>query len=83
MNKTIVIMSPTVLRAVYEWKGFLSKWSSIIKKANRTSLCIELLSGHKIYFKGKTEGERALLGLHADIITIDEFVIPKGESEES
>ena len=81
MKKTIVIMSPTVNRAVYEWKAFLSRWSTIIKKANRTSLCIELLSGHKIYFKGETEGQIALLGLHADIVSIDEFVMPQAESE--
>lgn len=73
MKKTIVIMSPTVNRAVYEWKAFLSRWSTIIKKANRTSRYIELLSGHKIYFKGETEGQRALLGLYADIISADEF----------
>ena len=80
MTKTIVIMSPTVDRAVYEWKAFLSRWSTIIKKANRTSLCVELLSGHKIYFKGENEGQRALIGLHADIISVDKFVIPQ-ESE--
>ena len=81
MKKNIVVMSPTVNRAVYEWKVFLSRWSTIIKKANRTSLCIELLSGHKIYFKGETEGQRALLGLHADVVSIDEFVMPQAESE--
>ena len=73
-------MSPTVNRAVYEWKAFLSRWSTIIKKANRTSLCVELLSGQKIYFKCETERQRALLGLHADIISVDEFVMPQ-ESE--
>lgn len=82
MKKTIVIMSPTVNRAVYEWKAFLSRWSTIIKKANRTSLSIELLSGHKIYFKGETEGQIAILGLHANIVSIDEFVMPQ-ESEGS
>ena len=81
MRKNIVIMSPSVNRAVYEWKAFLSRWSTIIKKANRSNLCIELLSGQKIYFKGETEGQRALLGLYADIVSIDEFVIPKEESE--
>lgn len=75
MRKNIVIMSPTVERAVYEWKAFLSRWSTIIKKANRTYLCVELLNGHKIYFKGETEGQRALIGLHADIIGVDEFII--------
>ncbi len=81
MRNTTIIMCPTVLRAAYEWKAFLSKWSTIIKKANRTNLCVELLSGHKIYFKGETEGQRALLGLHADIIRADEFIMPQ-ESEE-
>lgn len=80
MSKTIVIMSPTVNRAVYEWKAFLSRWSTIIKKANRQNLYVELLTGHKIYFKGETEGQRALLGLHADIIRADEFIMPQ-ESE--
>jgi len=57
MKKTIIIMTPTVDRAVYEWKAFLSRWSTIIKKANRTNLCVELLSGHKIYFKYETTEE--------------------------
>ena len=82
MRKDIVIMSPTVNRAVYEWIAFLSRWSTIIKKANRNRLCIELLSGQKIYFKGETEGQRALWGLRADIISLDEFVMPQSESED-
>ena len=75
-------MSPTVDRAVYEWKAFLSRWSMIIKKANRNRLCVELLSGHKIYFKGETKGQRALLGLHADIISTDEFVMSQTERKD-
>lgn len=74
MNKKIVIMCPTVQRAVFEWKSFLTRWATIIKKVNRTNLYVELLSGHKIYFKGETEGQRALRGLHADIVSIDEFL---------
>ena len=82
MRKTIVIMSPTVNRATYEWKAFLSRWSTIIKKANRANRYVELLSGHKIYFKGETEGQRALLGLHADIISADKFEMSLLESED-
>lgn len=82
MSKTIIVMSPTVNRAVYEWKAFLSRWSTIIKKANRANLYVELLSGHKIYFKGETEGQRVLRGLHADVINIDEFIMPNVESED-
>lgn len=86
MKNTIVIMTPTVNRAVYEWKDFISKRPMIIKKVNRSSLCVELLSGYKIYFKGETEGQRALLGLNADIISIDEFVMSKeleGDTDET
>lgn len=81
MRKDIVVMTPTFNRAVYEWKAFLSRCSTIIKKANRPSLSIELLSGQKIYFKGETEGQRALRGLHADVVMIDEFLIAVAESE--
>lgn len=82
MKKKIVIMTPTVQRATYEWKAFLSRWSMIIKKANRTSLSIELLSGHKLYFKGETERQKALTGLNADIISADEFIMSMPEDKE-
>lgn len=77
MKKNIVILTPTVGIASYEWKAFSTRWSTIIKKVNRATLCVELLTGHKIYFKGETEGQRALLGLDADIIRIDKFVMPQ------
>ena len=82
MKKTIVIMSPTINRAAYEWKEFLQRWSTRIKKANRANLSVELLSGRIIYFKGETEGKNALLGLNADIFYIDEFIMSQ-ESEEA
>ena len=75
-------MSPTVNRSVYEFKAFLSRWSTIIKRANRASRQIELLSGHKIYFRAETEGQRVLLGLRADIISVDEFIMPQTECED-
>ena len=81
-HKNIVIMTPTYDRAVYEWKAFLSRWSTIIKKANRNSLCVELLSGQRIYFKGETEGQRALVGLKTDFVSVDEFLMPKEERGE-
>ena len=81
MEKATVIMSPTVNRAVYAWKEFQSKWPGIIKRTNKAKLYIELLDGHKIYFKAETEGENVLFGLRANITSLDEFVMPK-ESEE-
>ena len=73
MKKDIIVMLPTVYRAVNEWEAFIKEHSKIIKKVNKISLCIELLSGHKIYFKGETEGKRVLLGLNADFISVDEL----------
>ena len=73
MNKKLIVMSPTIYMTTNEWRDFLFRWSMIIKKANRTSLCIELLSGYKIYFRAETEGQRALLGICADIIKADEL----------
>ena len=78
MRKTIIIMSPTVNRAVYEFKAFLSRWSTIIKRADRVKLRIELLSGHKIYFKAETQ---RLLGLHTNIINVDDFLKPENSEE--
>ena len=80
MRKTIIIMSPTVNRAVYEFKAFLSRWSTIIKRADRVKLRIELLSGHKIYFKAETQ---RLLGLHTNIINVDDFIMLKEEKEDN
>lgn len=74
-NQKTIVMCPTMLRAMIEWKAFLSKRPTIIKKANRSNLCIELLNGYKIYFKGRTADERALLGIRADVVSIDEFIL--------
>ena len=72
IKKNIIIMAPTVNEATMAWKEFLSRWSQIISKANRPELSITLLTGQKIYFKGKTEGERALRGLCCDIVRLCE-----------
>ena len=75
MKNKLIVMCPTILRATDEWRTFLSEHPTIIKKANRTDLRIELLSGYKIYFRGEAEGKRALLGRYADIISVDVFVL--------
>ena len=78
--KTVIIMTPTINRAVHEWKAFQLKWSTIIKRTNKANLSIELLNGNKIYFKAETQGQHAYLGYNAYIINIDEFLGPQ-ESE--
>ncbi len=71
-NKNIVIMAPTVNEATMAWREFVSRWSQIIAKANRPQLSITLISGQKLYFKGETEGERALRGLRCDIVGLEQ-----------
>lgn len=67
----IIVMCPTVKRARYEFDRFCHFYDSIItnKKLYETTL----VNGQKIMFRGETEGQRAVLGTRADIITIDEF----------
>ena len=80
-SKTVIVMAPTVNRAIYEWKVFQSRWSSIIKRTNKATLCTELVNGNKIFFKAETQGQQALLGCNAYIIDIDTFAGPQ-ESED-
>ena len=67
----IIVMCPTVERAVMEYKNFLRNhprlWGSSYKRE------VKLKDGRRILFKGETEGQQAVRGFHADIITIDEF----------
>lgn len=67
----IIVMCPTVERAVMEYKNFLRNhpglWGSPYKRE------VNLKNGERIFFKGETEGQWAVLGTRADIITIDEF----------
>ena len=75
----LVVMSPTIQRAVREFEAFVlllksSKWRTILKGTDRIRLYVELLGGNRIYFKGETEGKGALIGLHSNIVSIDEFL---------
>lgn len=73
--KELIIMSPTVKRAKYEWRKFLYKYSSIIKRTSGREVSVELLNGMKIYFRGETESQRTLKGLRGSVVSIDEFHI--------
>lgn len=75
----LVVMSPTVQRAGREFEAFVSflkssKWKPVLKRADRIQRRVELAGGYRIYFKCETEGERALIGLHANVVSIDEFL---------
>ena len=80
--KITIVMTPTINRAIHEWKSFQLRLLTIIKRTNKASLSIELLNDHKIYFKSETQGQHALLGYNAYLISIDEFIGSEEESEE-
>lgn len=71
--KDIIVMCPTVERAKYEFDKFCHRFDSVIEKKKLYE--VSLLTGQKIMFRGTTEGQRALLGTNANVITIDEFLI--------
>lgn len=78
--KDIIVTYPTVKRARYEFDRFCHLYDSIItsKKLYETTLA----NGQKIMFRGETEGQRVLLGTHANVITIDEFPLEINEGGE-
>ena len=79
--KDIIVMCPTVKRARYEFDRFCNFYDSIIQ--TRKLYEAKLINGLKIIFRGETEGQRVLLGTHADIVTIDEFALEfNGESKD-
>lgn len=71
--KDIIVMCPTVRIATQKWKEFLNVNNTCVCSFNTAQLSVRLVNGTKIYFKGETEGQRVLRGIHADIIQIDEF----------
>ena len=71
--KDIIVMCPTVRIATQKFKEFLNANNTYVCRFNKAQLLVGLVNGINIYFKGETEGQRVLLGTHADIIWIDEF----------
>ena len=70
-NKTVIILCPTVRRAVYEWERLarLPFWMAISKP----DLTLTSIFVNTWKFVGETEGQRGLRGYHAEIIGIDDF----------
>lgn len=71
--KDIIVMCPTVRMATQKFKEFLDANNTCACGFNKAQLSVRLANGINIYFRGETEGQRVLLGTHADIIQIDEF----------
>ena len=71
--KDIIVMCPTVERANYEFKrfcGILKERASRIRPVERR---VDVLGGPRVFFKGETEGQKAVIGYHAVVISIEEF----------
>lgn len=78
--KDIIVMCPTVRIATQKCKEFLDANRGYVYRFNKAQLFVGLTGGINIYFKGETEGQRALRGMHADIIQIDEFPMDFNEN---
>ena len=79
--KDIIVICPTVRIATQKCKEFLNVNNACVCRFNKAQLLVGLVNGIDIYFKGETEGQRALLGTHADIIQIDEFPMNFNENK--
>lgn len=79
--KDIIVMCPTFRIATQKCKEFLNANNAYVCRFNKAQLLVGLVNGINIYFKAETEGLRALLGIHADIIQIDEFPMDFNENK--
>ena len=80
-NKTVIILCPTVRRAVYEWERLaqLPFWMAISK----SKLTLTSIFGNTWKFVGETEGQRGLRGYHAEIISVDDLIKLDWDREET
>lgn len=72
--KDTIVMCPTLQRATIEWDHFCYVYRSMIQRADRHQLKIELLGGATLYFRAEAQGQRAVRGINADICWIDYFI---------
>ena len=72
--KDTIVMTSTFERATYYFEMFCIKYTDMIIKANKAQLKIKLSTGTTIYFRAETQGQRVLIGFHAEICSIDEFI---------
>ena len=69
--KDIIVMCPTVEKATMVYKDLLRNHPGLWGKTYKREIVLE--NEKRIMFKGETEGQQAVKGYHADIISIDEF----------
>lgn len=72
-------MCPTVEKAQKECEQLLKMYPSfwVLKRKHPPTLISP--TGNEYIFRGETEGQRAIRGSRAGIVTIDEFLWSEGE----
>ena len=81
MNETVIVMCPTLQRADYEWREYCKTHESIIRETKRKPLTVKLMNGQTLFFRGETEGSRAVRGYHASVVAIDDLLLEQGDKE--
>lgn len=72
--KDIIVMCPTVKHSSYIFREFLRNYPQYWERYWVGNRRIQLKNGRHILFKGETEGQQALRGLHDNILWIDDFL---------
>ena len=68
-------MCPTVEIATEKCKRFLEINRNYVYRFSKRDLMVGLTGGIYIYFRGKTQEQRAIIGTHAKIVNVDEFLM--------
>ena len=75
MKQRIVVCS-TMEVATEVWRR-AQQIPDVWVKAKRNPLSLTCINGVEYIFKARTEGQRAVKGYHANIIWVDEFILPQ------
>ena len=75
MKQRIVLCS-TMEVATEVWRR-AQQIPDVWVKAKRNPLSLTCINGVEYIFRAKTQGQRAVKGYHANIISADEFILPQ------
>lgn len=73
-EQNVIVLCPSMMQADEAWQEFQKKYKSIIVKAERYPLRVELFNGQTVFFRSERLGRRTATGvISGKIVTIDEF----------
>lgn len=74
--KQLIVLCSTMEVATEVWRR-AQQIPDVWVKAKRNPLSLTCINGVEYIFRARTEGQRAVKGYHANIISVDDFILPQ------